>query len=105
MSSPVKTKRVAFDENTVAIHQVVEAVGGKTIKIKALNLFAAGTVEVTLQSGSTTLAAWPLTINTQINLAMIEGADRYFETAENEAFSIDLGDAVRLTGFVVYEQS
>ena len=68
MSSQVKTRRVAFDENAAETFQVVEAVEGKTIKIKALNLFAAGTVEVTLQSAGTTLATYPLTINTQINL-------------------------------------
>lgn len=105
MSSPVKTKRVAFDENTIATHEAVEGASGKTIKVKAMHLHCLGTCEVSIQSGSTVLAAYPLIAQDQISLSMIEGADRYFETVAGEALNIDLAQAIRVTGFVVYEQS
>lgn len=105
MTSPVKTKRIAFDENTIATHEVVTAVAGQTVKVKAMHLHCLGTCEVSIQSGSTVRAAYPLIAQDQITLPMIEGADRYFETVAGEALNIDLAQAIRVTGFLVFEQS
>ncbi len=102
----VRTKRIAFDENTVATHEVVAAIGGdERIKVKAMHLHCLGTCEVSIQTGSTVLAAYPLIAQDQISLDMIEGSDRWFETAVGEALNIDLAQAERVTGFIVYEQS
>ncbi len=101
----VRTRRVQFDESAAETHEVVPAVAGETIKVKELHLYSAGTTEVTIQSGTTPLAAYPLLVGDQINLHMIEGSDRHFETVDNEALNILLGSAIRVTGFLVYEQS
>lgn len=105
MSSPVKTKRVAFDESTAVPHIAIAGVAGQTIMVKELFLISAGAVELTVRSGSTDLAGFPLNTDVQVDLGMIEGSDRHFETADGEDFILDLDGAVRVSGFLVYEQS
>ena len=103
--SPVKTKRASFDQNSAVTHQAIAPVGGKTIKIKMLLLCALGVQTVTINSAGVVLATLPLPANGIVNLPMIEGSDRYFESAPGQAFNIGLSTGTRLTGFMVYEQS
>lgn len=102
----VTTRYVQFDEVTIDTFEVVPFVGdGSTIKVKCLHLFSAGINEVDIRSGSTDLAEYPLTANVQLFLALIQGAGQYFETEPGESLNITLSAALRVTGFLIYEQS
>ncbi len=100
------TRFVQFDEVTIASFEVVRFIGdGSTIKVKGLHLFSAGINEVDIRSGSTDLAEYPLTANVQVLLPLIQGAGQYFETEPGESLNIALSAALRVTGFLIYEQS
>ena len=100
------TRFVRFDEQTVDTHEIVPFVGdGSTIKVKCLHLFSVGINQVDIQSGPTVLAAYPLTANVQVLLPLIQGAGQYFETVEGEPLNIRLSAALRMTGFVIFEQN
>ena len=101
----VRTKRLMFDQATSGDHVVVPGVEEKRVKIKSMFLCAMGNQTVTIRSNSTVLATLPLPANGIINLSMILGNDRYFETDEGAAFIINLSASIRFTGFLVYEQS
>ena len=102
----VTTKYVQFDEVTSDSFEVVPFIGdGSTIKVKCLHLFSAGINEVDIRSGTTDLAEYPLTANVQVFLPLIVGSGQYFETEPGESLNIALSAGLRVTGFVIYEQS
>lgn len=101
----VKTRRVRFDENTIATFAVVAGVAGKTIKVKELHLVFVGANTLNIRTDATILASYPMIAGDQINLGMIEHQDRHFETVAGEDLNFALTAALRVTGFVVYEQS
>jgi hypothetical protein len=82
---------------------LVAAVTGKRIRVTALLLVSAGTVNATFQSGAGGTAltgAMPLVANAQINVPGIPHG--MFETAVGALLNLNLSAAIAVRGFLKY---
>lgn len=85
---------------------VIAAATGFRYLIRRLYLRAANTVTIKMRSATTDLSgAMPFVANDELMLdEMYSGQTPWFMTATGEAFNINLGGAVAVTGMVVYEK-
>lgn len=102
-----KNTYINFDQATAATHLVVAPLdGSRKIRVKAFHLVAAGTVDVTIQSGSTKIGGlYALAANSQIWVPLVFGEGAYMETALGEPLNVLLGGGVQVGGFFVYEEA
>jgi hypothetical protein len=77
---------------------------GKYLAIDHINFVTAGAVTVQFKTGSTNYGgAYPLTTNQAVTLEnAYQGEDGIITCGNNEAFVINLGGAVQVSGFVRY---
>lgn len=107
MSAATKTIHLLFDENTIASFVALAGVAGKTIAVKAFKLFSAGTVSVEIRSDANLLAGpYALAAGESADSSgMAWGSEFFFETNDGEDLVINLSAAIRVTGWLVVEQS
>jgi hypothetical protein len=95
---------VSFSQATVATHEVIAAAASKRHYIYAIWLWANGIVTVTIQTAATPLAG-PMAMVAQNQFEKdfsLLGHPR-FTCAAGEAFNIQLGHAIQVSGRVYYK--
>ena len=98
-------KRKAVSVSSSGDNSVISGVTGKKLVVISGHLVSAGTVAVTLKSGTgggavSLSGAMPLVANGQIQMQYSPVG--HFETAAGSALNISLGGAVAVTGLLTY---
>jgi hypothetical protein len=95
---------VAFNQVTIATHEVLAAASGKKHYIFAFWLWSNGTVAVTFQSAANLLTG-PIAMVAQNQLARefsLTGHP-WFTCVTGEAFNITLAQAIQVSGRIYYK--
>lgn len=99
-------KRAAVSGATSGNNTLVAAVTGKKIKVLGLVLYAAGAVDVRLESGASgTALTGVMSLNAageHIILPMARPGMHWIETAAATLLNLELGAGVQVSGMIVY---
>src|SRR5262245_38524386 len=97
-----------IDQNTSGDRTLVAATAGSRIRITSMKVVVTGAVTLTWKRGTTALSgAESYAANGRLVLPLPPtdpsgGMNGYFETAVNEAFVVNLGGNVQVSGHLTY---
>lgn len=100
-------KDVSINTSSSGDNTIIAAPSTGRNLIHALSIVAAGAVTVTIKCGSRTVATFALTTGGSVNLSDIasQQGGAFYECLTGEAFIINLGSAVNITGTVKYSNT
>lgn len=104
--SKTRTEHVAFDKAAAASHVVVAPPdGSRRIRVKAVHLVSAGTVNLTFEDsdGTNLTGLMALAAQSMISLPLHPLDDFYFECPLGKGLNILLSGAVQVGGFIIYQ--
>lgn len=100
---PQVDQQAVVNTSTSGDNSIVSATSGAITRVNEMRLTAAGAVTVTVKRGSTTLDVIQMVAGVPYILPL--RLEPYYRTAANEAFILNLGGAVAVTGVVSFTKS
>lgn len=107
MPTPIKTKHINFDKSASGDHIALNGFEGRTIRLKSWQFTSSGNQTVQFKCGPKVIAEYVLSGNSRsiTSPGMAWGDDYFIEVEEGVDFIINLSNGMRLSGFIVCEQS
>lgn len=99
-SGPIKQAKISL----AASGDLVAAVAGKSIRVLAYSIVAAGAVTAKFQSGGATDLTGAMSMITGTPLAPGESLAGHFQTVAGEKLNLVLGSSVQVSGHLTYQE-
>jgi hypothetical protein len=96
---------VAVNISNSGNNTVIGSATGKVIRVYRIVLVAASTVAVTVQDGSSTALTGAMTLSAGVPLTLDFSSQPWFVTSSGNAFILNLGSSVQVSGAAYYQQT
>jgi len=94
---------VAVNVSTLGANNLGISVAGKIIRVRAIYLYAAGAVSLTIQDTTPTSFSGPIPLTTTMGLMAHWNREGHFDLGQGKDLNLNLSAAVAVTGWIDYD--